>query len=334
MKFILSILLFWNLNSWKYDNPGMSKSEAENCKIFASYPVDRSIDTFKGLIYFSFDNGATWEDKSNGLPGDINLTDLAVAGELLVASSKQHGIFIYDFQKNSWNNTLAKPATTKNIDVLNIHQGKIYIGTQEEGIFITSDNGKSWQMNNNGLQNLTIRRITIIDNKIFVGTNAGLYSFNEQENKWDFEFGYSMLQVNGITDFDGEIYIGTNQGVYKSSKQFRNWKQTMTNISLHNISSDNQHVYALAYNELFSSADKGDTWRSVQAGLPKGLYTFQLRQKGDNIFIGQWDGVYKKRGLNKWTHTSKGIPGKFSVTELVIYKNIIIAGSSVRFLNK
>jgi len=333
MKIILFILMIWNLISWKNDNSGMYKREIENCKIFANYPLDRLMDTNKGIIYFSFDNGATWEDKSKGLPANINLTELAAGSEILAASTKQHGIFIYDFQKNNWSNTLTNPATSKNIAALNIHKGKIYIGTQEDGIFITSDNGKSWIMYNKGLQNLTIRRIAIIDNELFVGTNGGLYSLNEQENKWDFEFGH-MLQVNGITLFDGDIYIGTNQGVYKSNKQFRNWKQILTNISLHNISSDSQHVYALAYNELFSSADKGVSWRSIQQGLPKGLYTFQLRQKDDNVFIGQWDGVYKKGELNKWTHTSKGIPGKFSVTELVIYKDIIIAGSSVRVLNK
>ncbi|MGZ8558185.1 MAG: WD40/YVTN/BNR-like repeat-containing protein [Chitinophagaceae bacterium] len=333
MKIILSILFFANLTAWKYDSSGMNKSETELDDFFSACSVDRA-DNSNGLIYFSFDNGASWEEKSTGLPADINLTDLAVSGELLVASTKQHGIFIYDFRKNSWSNTLAKPATSKNIDVVNIYKSKIYIGTQDDGIFITSDNGKSWKKYNNGLQNLTIRRIAVIDNEIFVGTNAGLYSLNEQENKWDFEFGHSMLQVNGITELGGEIYIGTNQGVYKSNKQFRNWKQTMTNISLHNISADNQNVYALAYNELFSSADKGTTWQSVQQGLPKGLYTFQLRQKGDNVFIGQWDGVYKKGGPGKWTHISTGIPGKFAITELVIYKNIIIAGSTVRFLNK
>lgn len=334
MKIILSILFFASLNAWKNDNSGMNKSEAEVGNFFSDYSVARSDNIINGLIYFSFDNGATWEDKSTGLPADINLTDLAVSDELLMASTKQHGIFIYDFQKNSWGNTLAKPATSKNIDVVNIYKSKIYIGTQDDGIFITSDNGKSWKMYNKGLQNLAIRRIAIIDKKMFVATNGGLYSLNEQENKWDFEFGHRLLQVNGITGVDGEIYIGTNQGVYKSNKQYKNWKQIMTNISLHNISADDQHVYALAYNELFSSADKGETWRSVQQGLPKGLYTFQLKQKGDKVFIGQWDGVYKKEGNNKWTHISKGIPQEFAVTELVIYKKILIAGSSVRFLNK
>ncbi len=72
---------------------------------------------------------------------------------------------------------------------------------------------------NEGLANLTIvKKFEEIDNRLqpHVGKNGGLYSLNEELNKWDSNYGQDGLQVNGITIYGNEIYIGTNQGIFKS----------------------------------------------------------------------------------------------------------------------
>jgi photosystem II stability/assembly factor-like uncharacterized protein len=259
---------------------------------------------------------------------------IAVSDSFLGMTTKENGIFIFDFQKQSWINISNDEQIIKNnLEELAFHKSKIYVGTQYGGIFVSTDQGKSWSSFNVGLGNLTIRRFVTIENKLYVGTNGGLYSLNEGEKKWDSEYEQNSLQVNGITEFGNEIYIGTNQGAFKTLKQQKNWKQVITNQSLHNISSDDKTVYAMVYNELFASIDKGESWLSIQKGLPAKLYSFQVIKNENTVLVGQWDGVYRKDFTNEeWKFSSRGLPIKTSITNMKIYKGIIIAGCSVRKL--
>jgi ligand-binding sensor domain-containing protein len=199
--------------------------------------------------------------------------------------------------------------------------------------------GKTWVTANEGLKDLTIRKFAVFNHKLYAGTNGGLYSLNKKENNWNLEYGQSDLQVNGITALNGEIYIGTNKGVYKHAERQKDWKEMLANHSLHNISSDDRTVYAMTYDRLFASFDKGNTWQNMQQGLPDNLYTFQILKKDNIVFAGQWDGVYKKEtsshlmNLNHaWKSSNKGLPAKFAVTEMKSYRHIIVIGCSERKL--
>jgi hypothetical protein len=99
--------------------------------------------------------------------------------------------------------------------------------------------------------------------------------------------------------------------------------------SLHGISSDNKNIYALVYSELYISDNKGSTWVSAQNGLPKKKYTFQIAAKDNTILAGQWDGIYRKNEFGAWSRSENGgLPDSIPITEMSVYKNIIIAASS------
>ena len=264
--------------------------------------------TDKSIVYFSSDNGNSWVDKSDGLPAPIVVPDFAVSGDMLALASKQQGIYLYDFGKVKWQRLAGKPATSTDLDALFIKNNNFITGTHGDGIFVSANNGATWQAMNSGLGNLTIRKIVEIENVL--------------------EFGTGSLQVNGITALDGEIFIGTNQGVFKSIKGLNNWIKILPNQSLHNISSDDKTVYAMVYSELFVSTDKGRSWQSDQRGMPAGMYSFHVTRKDNALFVAQWDGVYRKYGGSNWTLASKGMPAKFPVTELKVFKNLLMAGSS------
>ena len=64
--------------------------------------------------------------------------------------------------------------------------------------------------------------------------------------------------------------------------------------------------------------------------------------KYDNIIlVGQWNGIYRMKNsgpplyLNSdWEFSSDGLPPKFAVTEMKIFKNIIVIGCSERGFRK
>jgi ligand-binding sensor domain-containing protein len=281
----------------------------------------------RGIVYFSKDNGASWQNRSKGLPDSIFLTDIAVSNASLGIATKRHGIFLFDSRKSEWIKTAAAPPTSNNLDALYFHRGKMFTGTQGSGVFVSEDEGKTWKQYNTGLTDLTIRKFTVIDNVLYAGTNGGLYSLNEKQDRWILEYGQSPLQVNGIIEFDNEIYIGTNQGAFKAGNQ-HNWKKIMSDHALHNISAAGRSVYALAYNELFVSSDKGTTWYSAQNGMPTGKYSFQLMETGGKVLVGQWDGVYRSDSLKGWQASNNGLPESFAATEMKAFRNIIVIASS------
>jgi photosystem II stability/assembly factor-like uncharacterized protein len=222
---------------------------------------------------------------------------------------------------------------TSNPGALLFHRDEIVIGTQREGVFSTRDRGKTWIQKNAGLRNLTVRKLAEIDQKLYVATNAGLYSYEEPVDTWKLEYGNSTMQVNGITEFDGVICIGTNQGAFSSLKGSNEWKPILANRTLHNISADDTTIYAMVYNELFSSVDKGQSWQSIQRGLPAQLYTFNVIRKGNSVFAGQWDGVYRKDKASEiWKTYSHGLPKKLAITNMTIYRGSLVVSGSERGL--
>ena len=295
--------------------------------LFLTLPYFQRPDENNGILYFSLDNGNSWQNKSDGLPENVSLTDFAITENGINISTKQHGIFLYDFQNSRWAPLTAQPITTDNIDAIHFYHNKLFAGTQHSGVFVSADKGKTWSSMSSGLKNLTIRKLKAFYNKFYAATNEGLYSFNEVSQIWTLEFNKKNLQVNGITSLDDEIYIGTTQGVFKSKKNQSEWKQVLANRSLHNIGTDGKNIYALTYGELFKSGDKGIIWTSDQKGMPDGMYTFHVVPKDKILLAAQWDGVYKKM-QSGWVLSSKGLPHSFPVTELAVYQNIIIASGS------
>lgn len=326
MKDVLFLILLTGVTVT--NNAQQVISGLQTAGLFQVYPVRNGAESIPGIVYFSVNNGTSWENKSVGLPKNIFLSDIAVSDEMLGVSTKQHGIFIYNFEKDKWEETAKKPKTSKDIDAIFFFGKKIFAGSQGNGIFVSFDKGKNWNQSNTGLGNLTIRRFAEIENRIYAGTNGGLYKWNEPEKKWEHIFGDNLLQVNGIIEFDREIYIGTNHGVYKSPVVQNEWKQVYANISLHNISSANGILYAMAYNELFASKDRGQNWYNDQYGIPEGKYSFQLQQNNGVEFVGQWNGIYIKDKNNNWKLTHTGIPANTAITEMNIFRGMLIASCS------
>lgn len=314
---------------------GQPKSLSEKEDASTTVPTD-SIESTDGIVYFSDDNGITWRDKSKGLPdtATVGLGAIAVSSNSLAISVKESGIYLFDFKKGMWVNIPTdKDVVERNIGALTFYKDRIFVGTQFGGVFYSADYGKNWTKLNSGLANLTVRKIVQVEGKLYVGTNAGLYSYSEQDKRWKLEYGNSTLQVNGITGFDGSLYIGTNQGVFTNQEEGKGWKVILRDRSVHNISSDDSAIYAMVYNELLSSVDNGKSWQNIQKGLPKSLYTFNVIRNGSSILAAQWDGVYRKDDPNEsWEPYRTGLPDNLAITNMTAYNGLLVVSGAERGL--
>lgn len=328
---LISILICFCLSACN----GQDKNNLE-IKSKVSYPKDTSktMQSVEGIVYFSTDQGMNWKNESSGLPQKISvgLGGVAVSETTLGVATKEYGIYFYNFSDSVWVSVpTANEVIESNIGALAIFKNTIYVGTQQKGIFCSNDHGKTWSPQNKGLENQTIRRFVEFENSLYVCTNDGFYSLNENSRVWQLEYGNTSLQVNGATCFRGNFIIGTNKGVYKKDKN--NWVNILPNHSIHNISSDETELYAMTYDELLLSSKDGITWNSIQDGLPENLYTFNVLNENNTLFAGQWNGVYSKTKFsNTWISSSNGIPEKFAATNLKSIHGILVITTSERKL--
>lgn len=277
-----------------------------------------------GIVYFSSDNGNSWQNKSAGLPKGLFLTDIASSKDRLAIATKQNGLFFYDPAGDQWKALGQKP-TAKNIDALALYNHRYFAGTHGDGVFASSD-GTNWKTVNQGLSSLVIRKLTQINQTLFAATNIGLYRFDAAKELWEKEFTSDGLQVNAVIEFNGRLHIATNRGAFK--KEGETWREIFGAGALHNIGSANGKLYAMAYNELFVLSADGKTWQSAQKGMADGWYTFHVKQSGTSVLAAQWDGIYKLGDQGGWGPHSAGLPEKFPVTEFEIANGFMVAASS------
>ena len=303
-----------------------------NTPVYNHHDIQQNITDTSGTVYFSFDNGNSWKKTNKGLPENISigLGSISTSDNQLALVTKESGVYIFDFNNNIWTNFPTDEQILKNnVGALIFFKNDIYLGTQNGGVYTFNPAEKKWKVLNNGLITKTIRRFEIIGTTLYVCTNNGLYSLDENKKSWTFEYGNNSLQVNGVTTFNNYIYIATNQGVYKKDTSQKKWEEILSNHSVHNISADEKNIYAMTYNELLLRSKDGITWQKAQDGLPKELYTFNIITQNDVTFAAQWDGIYKKTNFDLvWEKSSNGLPEKFAATNLSTYKGILITTTS------
>ncbi len=332
IKVFLIIFTTLILNFCNSKTIGNSKAEDIN-----SLQNTSQKETQSGIVYFSFDNGVNWVNSSNGLPEKvrIGLGGIATSNLMLGVATKDNGVYLYNIKSKTWDNVPTDNQIIEaNIGTLAIIDSVIFVGTQFKGVFYTTDKGRNWKNLNTGLTNLTIRRFCEFNKILYVCTNDGFYSLNKNLDNWKLEFGQNSLQTNGATFYNGSFYLATNKGIF-SQQTDKSWINSSPQFSMHNISSDQNQLYAMTYNELLLSSTDGKTWQSQQSGLPKELYTFNVLNHNNLILAGQWDGIYRKTNGNTiWELSSKGLPAKFAVTNLKAFNNILVISTSERKLKE
>lgn len=158
--------------------------------------------------------------------------------------------------------------------------GRVYAGTAFRGVFVSTDNGKTWNEANTGMGNRAIRMFVSFGGAIFAGGVGGVFQTTNGGQSWallglrdypvtDFAvFGNVLVAattrglfrsidgivwtqigadlptqaINAVEVFNGSLVIGTNVGVFRSSNAGQNW--TVDNLGLPNNGQPN--VFSLA----------------------------------------------------------------------------------------
>lgn len=114
------------------------------------------------------------------------------------------------------------------VNCIAIDGNAIYAGTKSDGVFLSTDNGKTWVKRNKGLvSNSNVSAISISGNDIFIGTVLGVYHSTDSGKHWTpkpiINLYYGSFYVNAIGIKGNSIFTSINSGVFLSTDNGNSW---------------------------------------------------------------------------------------------------------------
>ncbi len=234
--------------------------------------------------------------------------------------------------------------------------GVLVAGLNGQGVYQSTDDGRTWQATNRGLSNnlegasdpndpaLKVRALLISrasPNRMVVGSEGGVFqttdggqSWQQQlaPEEWDVRqrtlFAQTQALASALTAAGEAFYVGTNAGLFVLRPGSENWQPTaLTGLQTEDAvwavwvnPGDPQQVYAGTYGKgVWASNDSGETWSAMNEGLkhPEALQVNKL--VGDDagrLFAGTWGDGVYVWQGQAWTPIAEGLPAGSHVWSL------------------
>jgi len=184
----------------------------------------------------------------------------------------------------SW--TPANTGLPSNINSIAAGAGKLYAGTWDGKIYLSSNNGSSWTSMSNGLPTSSnyIETIHVTQSHVFVGTssNGVFYSTDNGANWTAANNGIpSNTLVSSITSSGTNIFAGTHSGVYLSTDDGISWTAVNNGLSNTFISE-----LTIIGSDIYAGITHGGVWKAALSDFNLITSTESLKDHGIEIYPG------------------------------------------------
>ncbi len=225
---------------WESISPGLEDTEV---KSFLVHDGQVYAGTGQG-VYRWVDSKHQWLKTGVGLdkvlvPGLAMMDD----GRLLAATSGKglHHVQLGQAGPSKWIDSQSVFVDPKErlphryIRVIAVnHAQHIFLGTQDGGIFRSTDRGVSWASVSRNLPNDSIRGIVPIQRDIVVATGKGIFRWKHDEQQWiEMNEGLTRLAIQSLTIAGtGDWYVGNSSGAFRSDDGGAHWKNISQGFGL------------------------------------------------------------------------------------------------------
>jgi photosystem II stability/assembly factor-like uncharacterized protein len=167
----------------------------------------------------------------------------------------------------------------------------VYAGTQDNGIFRSSDKGNTWTPI--GFSGNPILSLTQESNFVFVSTAySGVLRSSNKGAQWtSLHVGSSSSPKKLLINNFGDLFAGADDGIYRTEDDGDTWAPINTGLTDRRIldvavNSGNQLFVSTFRSGVFRSDDNGDSWQQVINGLGSARVRAMTVDPAQNIYAG------------------------------------------------
>ncbi len=169
--------------------------------------------------------------------------------------------------------TLTNQPINGTITCFTVSGSNLFAGTEAGGVFISTNNGTTWNPVNTGLTKYTVRALCANGTNIFAGTwGDGIFLSTNNGSSWTaVNTGLSNKSVAVLYNSGTTLLAGTwGGGVFLSTNYGSSWTAINSGITETHIRSlyiSGNNFYAGSINGLFLSTNNGSSWNAINSGL-------------------------------------------------------------------
>jgi photosystem II stability/assembly factor-like uncharacterized protein len=279
--------------------------------------VDSSGNIYTGLrlggVYTSTNNGNNWIEK-NDLIGNITIYKIEVSNNNKVyIGTSGYGLFVTSDLGSHWDRIDSLNAEFI-FDIAITAKGNLFV-TSYEGLFLSTDEGTSWNLSNNSLTGC----VDVSESEYIVANSQdSIYISTDNGSTW--ENITNNLPQGTIYDvifgnLNEYIYVNVfTAGIYRSTDMGNTWTSLNNGLNFPVInclySSNDGNLFAGTYNNLYLSTDFGEFWFSIKtSGLTYSWIQSVLTNSSGDIFAGTLGGgiYFSSITGNSWEVRSQGL---------------------------
>jgi ligand-binding sensor domain-containing protein len=256
----------------------------------------------------------SWQHVENISDGVINLA-INSKGDIFAVTYRN--LFRTTDNGNSWVNIDTTLNIIKSFTVIiPFSDNTVFLGTDQNGLFISRDNGNSWQ--SSGMSRTHIDAI-IKDKtgRVLMKSSAGFYISSDTGRTWqEFYFGLGTI-FRLVINSSGIIIAGTQDlihtelcDVYRSHDDTFDWNKIEIDSSNNiEVVSTTGKMLCIKTPILHCSIDDGVSWYSADFSTPRHIETVVETPEGNLFAAESFRGIYQSsnKGIS-WVPINKGLP--------------------------
>ena len=245
--------------------------------------------------------------------------------------------FVFFFTLTNANAQWVKTTYTPHgsVESMAVCGNTVIVGSQNSGIYLSVDNGKTWSQANRGLpsNNLDVTVLACDDSTLYAGVKyGGFFISSDTGNNWSASNNGipNSIFFESIALKGDEIFIATSQGVYHSSDKGANWDAVnngLTDLDVRSIGIIGQNIFAGTYNDgLFISNIDSINWKNINNSFNVNKFITCFTSVSGRIFIGTLSGIFYSddNGAN-WIEATTAMDNP-TITSLLMIGDEIFAG--------
>jgi len=236
-------------------------------------------------VYRSTDNGHTWIQLSNDEPIS-NILTMAWNGNRIVICADVYGtLFLSNDNGITWNQCQAQ-VPDYYVRGATILDQDIFVASDVNGVYKSTDNGQTYALSNNGLSNLQVFSLEVNGNKVYAGTSDGLFVSGDHGESWSIisnalfhDIVIAHIAISGFTILAGGYY-----GVLCSKDAGISWVKCVNGLvdqRIESLAIIDPTFLAGTSSGVYMSSNSGLNWNAI--GLPV-TYVHSFSSNGSDVF--------------------------------------------------